>query len=321
MSISVVGFKGQKGLFKTDAKEDIKELLIKSTLEYFHSKIAEHMSVVLAKYKYTGNANKALKIEAKCGSLNYMMTEFKDYPKFSDKLLPFYENLKLDLTENNFFNFYERYIMESNELNNEHESQNEIYISDNIIDVTVMEYEFENYSIYQFFYGSIKLGNMLSNELLYSGYFEDYHYYDNTDRPDDISKEEWNIRKEDWFDIIKRCGSYRTWCPKNGGESFALFDYNDIKLNMDEMKSFKLDDEETVKFLTKNILFNKIYYQELENVSKQKGFETIKDFEKQARLTEFTEIFFDASQMCKEEIKKESAVYQELYNDVKSKLI
>ena len=62
----------------------------------------------------------------------------------------------------------------------------------------------------------------------------DYHYQNQTDRPDDLSEEEWEQRYADWKEAMP------TWIPAKSGFGINLFLANDIPIMMEDI--FKKND-------------------------------------------------------------------------------
>lgn len=114
---------------------------------------------------------------------------------------------------------------------------------------------------------SIVFGRALSGELLaytYSGVnsygdaleelgmFEDYHYQDSSDRPDEISKKDWNQRAKDWDSVMDSNGAFGhlpMWQLGNSNEPFkevymgnASFDANDYSSQSKRFRSMLIDD-------------------------------------------------------------------------------
>lgn len=54
--------------------------------------------------------------------------------------------------------------------------------------------------------------------------FQDYHYQNQTDKPKDISEEDWEQRRKDWHD----CGLLQYEAPNTLGFSFAVVNWNDL---------------------------------------------------------------------------------------------
>ena len=57
---------------------------------------------------------------------------------------------------------------------------------------------------------------------------EDYHYQNQTDKPEDISTRVWNKRRKDWDEVLGR-----DYIPANHGFSFRLLSLDDPKIEMD----------------------------------------------------------------------------------------
>lgn len=65
----------------------------------------------------------------------------------------------------------------------------------------------------------------------------DYHYQDQTDQPDDISDEEWKMRKHDWDIAIGP-----DYIPINHGFEFQLLDHNNVTEDMLIWNPHTIDD-------------------------------------------------------------------------------
>ncbi|MEE3344693.1 MAG: hypothetical protein VZS44_11405, partial [Bacilli bacterium] len=70
----------------------------------------------------------------------------------------------------------------------------------------------------------------------FNKYFEDYHYQNQTDKPDYITDEEWEKRKEDWDKAI---GS--DYIPIRHGLTINLFDIEDIKWELKLLSNINTD--------------------------------------------------------------------------------
>lgn len=61
----------------------------------------------------------------------------------------------------------------------------------------------------------------------------DYHYQNQTDKPDDVSWRNWNFREQVWEDIFEDISCL--WIPKEAGVSYDIVDINDIYVTKDMM--------------------------------------------------------------------------------------
>lgn len=56
--------------------------------------------------------------------------------------------------------------------------------------------------------------------------FEDYHYQNSTDRPEDVPKDEWTARKNAWDQVLP------TGIPAHAGLSFEMVSWQDIRMTL-----------------------------------------------------------------------------------------
>ena len=54
----------------------------------------------------------------------------------------------------------------------------------------------------------------------------DYHYQDQSDKPDDVSNRDWNFREEVWSDIFDDISTL--WIPSEAGAVYDIVDVEDI---------------------------------------------------------------------------------------------
>lgn len=66
---------------------------------------------------------------------------------------------------------------------------------------------------------------------------EDYHYQDQSDKPDDISNREWNFRKTVWNDIFDDISVL--WIPSEAGVRYTIVDECDIDITEDTFKNIQ----------------------------------------------------------------------------------
>lgn len=319
MSISVTGFKGRKNLFAT-TQDSFKRLVIKTAEEMFMKIIASNTDALITHYAYCKNIDEVMDMVGPLNSINHLMYEFKDYPKINKEMEFYYNLMKSNLTEKTCFDFFENYIKLSNKLNKENPEQHLTYVSSNIVDVSVIEYPFGNYSIYQFFYGSLDLGSLMNEKMKSIKELKDYSYYDGSDRPENASNRTWNKKRKDWLNIIKRCGSYFSWCPKNGGENYHITDISEIHFNIDNINKYKKNKEENIKVLAKKIMLKDFYKIELEKTLKEYGFKNIEELNKSGDLSIYSYAFFDAGAFVKEQINTNGSIYIEYLNHIKEKI-
>lgn len=67
--------------------------------------------------------------------------------------------------------------------------------------------------------------------IINNGNFEDYHYQNQTDKPDDVSTRAWNKREKDWDKAIGP-----DYIPINHGFEYILVDYTDIHFEVIALK-------------------------------------------------------------------------------------
>ena len=100
-----------------------------------------------------------------------------------------------------------------------------------------------------------------------------YYYFDNTDKPEEISEKDWEIRYKEWKKVMEP-----TWTPSLQGFNIDLIEkYLPVSLNKEErlviFNNFKDLTEHRVKDIAENILFN-----EFQEKSKNKNYSVYFDF-------------------------------------------
>lgn len=321
MSISVQGFKGRKNLFQSPESETIKNKIVHITKEMFLKMIASNIDALMTHYRYCKDIDEVMKMVGSLNSIEYLVSEFKEYPDMHAKLNIHYESMKNELTDENCFNFLLNYIKISNELDSMYPNQRLTYVSNNLVNINVMEYEFRDYSIYQFFYGSLDLGNLLNNQIVKISKLKNYAYYNNTDKPKNIKERVWRKREKDWNEIIKRCGSYFSWCPENSGKKIHIADIKNIDISFDEVKKYRSTIERNLQILVKKIMMKDFYKIELEKLLKENGYQSIKELNESKDFSLYTYAFIDSSEFVKEQIESNSEIYTEYLSKIKKQLM
>lgn len=62
----------------------------------------------------------------------------------------------------------------------------------------------------------------------------DYHYQNQTDKPEDISNRDWDFREEVWEDIFEDISAL--WIPSEAGAVYKIVDVNDIVVTKEMFK-------------------------------------------------------------------------------------
>ena len=105
--------------------------------------------------------------------------------------------------------------------------------------------------------GRKTLGMFFGDDSYYKILFEDteniadYHYQNQTDRPDDISDAEWRRRAKDWNKAIGP-----DYIPLNHGMEFTLLDYDNVEEDMLMIKSGKYIYNKYLDEITKKRITN-----------------------------------------------------------------
>lgn len=102
--------------------------------------------------------------------------------------------------------------------------------------------------------------DILNNLLNSNENFEEYAYWNNTDKPDAISKEEWDLRRKDWDEALPCAG-----IPKNNGIVLHLVDavsdiieHHSIDIRP-KVVDFLGDDDEMIRKVANNIILHREY--------------------------------------------------------------
>lgn len=294
MSISVTGFKSRKNIFSThDNKIKLKNSFLNVIKESIYQDVGSLVSLSLAQYKITKSIKEALSVSTYDGSLKSFYFDFDQYKNYQSELEQFYLKMSSEFNEENIFNFYKKAFELANELDKENPYQRGIDLSARIVNVSSIEYQFKDYSIYQFFYGANKFTSIAEKEISKFKTLKKYYYYDHTDKPRKISDRLWNKRAKDWWAIINRSGSYMSWCPANGGITHDFFCYKDIELNITEMRNYKNTDEENVKILVKESISDELFKKHLALKLEEKGM-TMEDYKNSSKYHYSTHAFFKA---------------------------
>lgn len=74
-------------------------------------------------------------------------------------------------------------------------------------------------------------------DLFDKGIAEDYHYQDQTDKPDGISDKDWNFRNRVWSDIFD--GISCVWKPSEGGATYDIVTVDDIYVSEELFEKIK----------------------------------------------------------------------------------
>lgn len=85
----------------------------------------------------------------------------------------------------------------------------------------------------------------------------DYHYQNQTDKPDDISDEEWNLRERDWDKALPGLG-----IPLMHGFSTDLFRHEFI--DFQDMVRYSLSDAPSIEERARNIVYNLSSYDKVD---------------------------------------------------------
>lgn len=81
--------------------------------------------------------------------------------------------------------------------------------------------------------------------------FKDYSYFNNTEKPDDVTNREWKKRKNDWIDIIKKT---KTWNIYQMGIRFT-FTYDNVENLIDNIIKL-INNENILNALRKRVFIN-----------------------------------------------------------------
>lgn len=272
MSISVNGFKGPKELFSLqNNKAKLKNEFLKVIKKSLYKDIGSLISLSLARYKMSNSINDALSEYNDEGSLKTYYRDFSNYPIYQKELEPFYKKMEDEFNEINIFEFYKKAFELTNKLDKEHPNHRGLCLSSRIVNVSGIEYQFKNYSIYQFFYGANKFSGENEKSIKKIKELKSYYYYDHTDKPDNICNRLWKKRSKDWWSIINRSGSYMSWCPANGGKQIDFLSYQEIDFNIIELQNFKNTTEKNANKLMKRDLLKELMDSYLEEEIKESG--------------------------------------------------
>lgn len=81
-----------------------------------------------------------------------------------------------------------------------------------------------------------------NRQLLFDkGIATDFHYQDQTDKPESISDREWNYRMKVWHDIFEELSP--CWVPKEAGAIYTIVDGNDIHITKEIFEKIKKKSE------------------------------------------------------------------------------
>lgn len=311
MSLNMEGYKSKRKALIGEPLVNIRTLSIKTAFDLFMSDVGKIMSLSLAHFKLTGNIKESLGQDYFNGSLTMFYRAFQDYPEYQLLLTPYYEAMQKEINKETIFSFYKEAFRLANELDENNPEQREMYLSNRLVNISVVEFPFKDYSLYQFFYGSNDLKNELSKEISKIKILKSYDYYNGTDKPDNMSERVWRKRGKDWNKVIRRCGGYFAWTPSKGGKSVTIANYKDIDLDIEKIDLYLMTDEESAAFLAKKEILNVEYLNQLELTATKEGFENFEDMktkEKEIPFHIYTDAFFDSNAILKELIDNDAEI-------------
>ena len=84
--------------------------------------------------------------------------------------------------------------------------------------IEVIVFHDKNWDIYCMFFGGTRFTELLPEK------FEDFHYQNSTDKPDDVSDEDWWARSSKWDEIMP------TWIPSKDGFVYTILDLQGVQV-------------------------------------------------------------------------------------------